>query len=197
MNSDNWISIAALIVSLLALLYTYFTNTKRYELRSQYIKELTEWHAKTVEVLIRMKLYLNGCVTTDKNELLSQLSSLIEIGRLYFPNIDKKDNFGTEKPIIYQGHRNLILHFLVYSYAIFEGYDDKKYADYLEVLQKNFTSTFYEIVNPKEIIKEAKKYAKKEFYVEWSYKDFLKNDPNNIRKEIEDLRDKTKKNRKR
>jgi hypothetical protein len=64
-----------------------------------------------------MKLFLNGHVTTDKNELLSQLSSLIEIGRLYFPNIDKKDNFGKEKPKIYQGHRNLVFVFLVYSRA--------------------------------------------------------------------------------
>jgi hypothetical protein len=181
MNSDNWVSIGALIVSIIALLYTYFTNTKRYELKSQYIKEITDWHAKTVDVLIRMKLFLNGHVTTDKNELLSQLSSLIEIGRLYFPNIDKKDNFGKEKPKIYQGHRNLVLVFLVYSYDIFESDDAKKYIKHLEFLQKQFTSIFYEIVNPKEIIKEAKKYTKKEFYKEWSYEDFLKNDPNNIK----------------
>jgi len=179
MNSDNLVSIGALIVSIVALLYAYFTNTKRYELKSQYIKEITDWHAKTVEVLIRMKLDLNGQVTTNKNELLSQLSSLIEIGRLYFPNIDKKDNFAKEKPKIYQGYRNLMLDFLVYSYTIFESDDAKKHIKHLDFLQKQFTSFFYEIVNPKEIIKEAKKYTQKEFYKEWSYEDFIKGDPNN------------------
>src|SRR6266480_731476 len=167
MNSDNLVSIGALIVSIVALLYAYFTNTKRYELKSQYIKEITDWHAKTVEVLIRMKLDLHGQVTTNKNELLSQLSSLIEIGRLYFPNIDKKDNFAKEKPKIYQGYRNLMLDFLVYSYTIFESDDAKKHIEHLDFLQKQFTSFFYEIVNPKEIIKEAKKYTQKEYYKEW------------------------------
>jgi hypothetical protein len=180
MNITDWISIGALIISILAFLYAYFTNTKKYELKFQYIKEIGDWHSKTVEVLIKMKLFLKNDSNVNKYELLSQLSSLIEIGRMYFPNINKNDNFGKEKPKAYQGYRNLILDYLVYSYNIFERSDFQNYTKHLDILQRHFTSHLYDIINPRENLKETKKYTKKDFTKELCFEDFISKDPDNI-----------------
>ncbi len=127
MNISDWIAIISLSISVIALIYTFVSNTKKYELTYQYYNDILVWHNQVIEVLTSLKL--NGSNNELKKQMLAKLSALIENGRFYFPNIDKQDGFGKQKPIAYQGYRNVILDFLVYEYQLFEKKDHIQYLE--------------------------------------------------------------------
>lgn len=90
------ISIAAsVIIAIVGGLYAISNNTKRFELSEQYKNELLTWYGKVVFIIRKLE---GNCKGTERSNALQELSALIEIGRFYFPNIDKKDGFGKEKP---------------------------------------------------------------------------------------------------
>jgi hypothetical protein len=177
-NSDLF-SFLSLIVALLALLYTYFSNTKKYELISQYRSELLSWFKCTNELLIRLKIELKSQFPNPdlKRELLSQLSSQIEIGRFYFPNINKQNGFGNDKPIAYRGYRCVILDFLVYSYRIFDRENSSLYLAHAEVLQRHFTSSVFELINPRDFLSRTRKLTNRHFSNDLIFEDFLEEKP--------------------
>lgn len=114
-----------------------------------------QWHNQVVEILILLRL---GSYTDEqKLNYLSKLSSLIENGRFYFPNVDKHDNFGKTKPAAYQGYRNVILDFLVYEYQLFERNDYKSYIKHAENLQRLFTSYVFQYLEPKKQRKQIER----------------------------------------
>lgn len=119
MNISDWVAIISLLISIAALIYSFVSNTKKYELTYQYYNDILIWHNQVIEVLTSLRL--NRPNANLKKQMLSKLSSLIESGRFYFPNIDRKDGFGNQKPIAYQGYRNVILDFLVYEYQLFQN----------------------------------------------------------------------------
>lgn len=179
MNTSDYVAIGSLIISIIAVCYTHLTNTKKYELTSQYRSELMNWFSETVEILIKLKLNAKSNLENLelKNELLSRLSAKIEIGRFYFPNVDKNDGFGKEKQKANRGYRNLTLDFLVFSYQIFEKNDAKKYLSHAESLQKHYTNELFDILNPKEFLKETKKHTNKTFSKELRFEDFIEKEP--------------------
>ena len=186
METSDLIAFLSAIVSIFALIYAYRSNTKKYELVSQYRNEVLAWYKETVNILI----FLRDQAKQDfpnkeiKNENMAKLSSLIEVGRFYFPNINKGDNFGNNKPLAFQGYRNLILDILVYSYQMFEDQNAKNYIAHLVELQRNFTSYVFEVIDPKEFIKQTKKHTDKTFVKELTLHDYLKQDANNLKKFI-------------
>ncbi len=146
MNISDWIAVISLSISVIALIYSFISNTKKYELTYQYYNDILIWHNQVIEVLTSLKL--NDTNDELKKQMLVKLSSLIESGRFYFPNIDRKDGFGKQKPIAYQGYRNVILDFLVYEYQLFEKDDYKQYLKHAEILQRFFTSYVFQYLEP-------------------------------------------------
>lgn len=179
MTTSDYISIGSLIFATAAFFYSYFTNTKKYELISQYRSEILEWYSDTVDILIRLRIEAKEGYKNEsfKNELLSRLSAKIEIGRFYFPNVDKNDKYGNEKPYAYRGYRNLILDFLVFSHQLFEKPDAKNFIRHAETLQKHYTSHLFEILDPKTFLKQTEKYTDKTFLKELCFEDFIEKDP--------------------
>ncbi|MGB5024040.1 MAG: hypothetical protein WBO44_01765, partial [Saprospiraceae bacterium] len=110
MGTSDVIAFSSAIVSLIALIYSYRSNTKKYELVSQYRTEVLSWYKETVNILIFLREQAKQDFPKKelKDEAMAKLSSLIEVGRFYFPNIIKGDNFGSNKPLAFQGYRNLI-----------------------------------------------------------------------------------------
>lgn len=182
MTTSDYIAVGSLIIAISAFIYTYLANTKKYELTSQYRSEILNWYSITIELLIRLKHEAEANFENSelKRDLLSKLSAQIEIGRFYFPNIDKGDNFGTHKPLAYKGYRNLLLDFLVYSYRLFENSDPKLYAKHADFLQRHFTSHLFETIDPTNFLKETKKHTNKTFTKELIYEDFIKTDPEKL-----------------
>lgn len=176
MDVGDILSIIAILFSIFATVYSYIKSTKKYELRYEYFKEIHNWHNKVIFILIEMRESLTrdkNLNVKDKNTLLIELSTLIEVGRFYFPNIDKGDEFGKEKPLIYRGYRNLVLDYLVFSYDIFKRNDSVNYQHHLLYLQRNFTSLIFEIINPNEMMEERKKHLSKDYYKKLNYQNFL------------------------
>jgi hypothetical protein len=182
MTTSDFISIGSLFFAVAAFIYSYLTSTKKYELTSQYRAEILGWYAGTLDILMRLKMEAMHDIPDQglKNELLSGLSVKIETGRFYFPNIDKGDKFGEGKPLAYQGYRNLMLDFLVFSYQIFEQEEAKKYIKHAEILQRHFTSHLFDILDPKAFLKETEKYTAKSFSKELRFEDFINNDPESL-----------------
>jgi hypothetical protein len=179
MEIKEWLSVISLALSLFAIMYSLITNTKRYELKTAHRKEILNWYNATNEVLIDLKINVASKNLSKENKinLLSKLSSKIDLGRFYFPNIDKGDNYGKEKPQAYKGYRNLILDLLVFSYRLFERDDSNNYLKHAEILQRYFTSFVFEILNPQKHIEETKKYTKMLFTKEITFEDFIYKEP--------------------
>ncbi len=175
MDTSDWIAVGSLIIAAIAMFYTYISNTKRYELASQYRHDLLEWFADTVKVLISLRVGIssNSLSPRELSESLSTLSAKIELGRFYFPNTDKGDGYGYEKPLAYKGYRNLMLDFLVFSYEIFKRKDAKQYLPHTEALQKQFTSLAFEILDPRKHLRDTKRYTKQMFSKELRYEDVI------------------------
>ena len=109
MKIELIISIISLIISFTLLLYNILSNKDRYNFAKDIYDKIICWHSKVVEIIIYLRLNPN---CKNKMEYLSKLSMLIEEGRFYYPNIDKKDGFGKNKAIASQGHRNVVLNML-------------------------------------------------------------------------------------
>lgn len=179
MKPSDFIAIASLLIAFAAFLYSYLTNTKKYELTSQYRTEILSWYSETIYILIRLKIEAKDNFKDNniRKELLSKLSAQIEIGRFYFPNVDKGDKFGDKKPQAYKGYRNLMLDFLVFSFQVFEKQDAQKYLSHAGALQRHFTSYLFEILDPKTFLKETEKHTDKTFSKELRFEDFIQKDP--------------------
>jgi hypothetical protein len=177
-------SVLSVIVAIMALSLTHSQNqVKKYEIKRDYQEDIISWFSKTTELLIKLRFLL----TNNKEEfesikviLLAELSTQIEIGRLYFPNINKGDGYGAEKPKAYQGYRSIILVFLVYSFDIFLLDNAFNYEKHLLRLQREYTSTICEIIDPESFLNETKKHSDKFFNPRMSIIEFLEKNPENV-----------------
>lgn len=178
MNISDWIAVISLSISVIALIYSFISNTKKHELTYQYYNDILIWHNQVIEVLTSLKL--NDTNDELKKQMLVKLSSLIESGRFYFPNIDRKDGFGKQKPIAYQGYRNVILDFLVYEYQLFEKDDYKQYLKHAEILQRFFTSYVFQYLEPSKQKKKIHKNTNIKVHTEFTINEFLSKSPESI-----------------
>ncbi|MCL2401427.1 MAG: hypothetical protein FWC90_02150, partial [Oscillospiraceae bacterium] len=111
---------------------------------------------------------------------LAKLSALIEQGRFYFPNVDKGDGFGNDKPSAYAGYRDIALEFLVYSYGTVQRKNAHKYIRHLEQLQRLFTSRIFNILKPQKHNRQINKHTKISMNDGMSLEDFLDQDVDNL-----------------
>jgi hypothetical protein len=166
----NAIAYVSLIVSsLLAVFYIRDRRNARYAIETDYCNQLLAWHALVVEVLIE----LCGRVESEnetKHSLLLRLSSLIEQGRFYFPNISP-EKFGLEKPPAYRGYRNVALDFLVASYNLHKKPSTNKTETQALDLQRLFTSVVFEIIRPSERLITIRKLTDRYFVKDLSMED--------------------------
>lgn len=56
MNISDWIAVISLSISVIALIYSFISNTKKYELTYQYYNDILIWHNQVIEVLTSLKL---------------------------------------------------------------------------------------------------------------------------------------------
>lgn len=174
---SDWISIASLLIALIAMGYSWLSNTKKYELTDVYRKELLLWYEETLSILIRLRfLTEQGCLDHEvKCKLLAELSTQIDLGRFYFPNVDKKDGLGSHKPAAFRGHRHVALEFLVFSYDLFlEDNAASHLKDALE-LQRHFTSYIFRVLKPSEFNNQIKKNTNITFDAEKVLSEYSKN----------------------
>lgn len=177
MTFSDWISGISLVVASSALLYTIISNTKKYELTYQYYQDVVAWHSEVIKVITQLKV---ANQESTKRTHLAELSALIETGRFYFPNIDRQDNFGANKPLAYRGYRNVVLDFLVYEYRLFNRDDSYKYVKHAESLQRLFTSYVFQHLDPKKHQQKVKHNTSIQMKNEITISEYIKQSPESI-----------------
>lgn len=178
----NIIAGLSLILSI-SLAGFYFRDRRhaKYLLESEYTNNLLHWHEKTTNILIKLNIKNRERSSEEYQQDLAILSALIEQGRFYFPNIDRADNYGHEKPPAYRGFRNLVLDFLVASYNLFKDPDNTPHlTEQANKLQRHFTSIVFEIINPKDRLAKIRELTDRYFIQEKSFEDFLKKDDSSV-----------------
>lgn len=181
MNSQfsSIISIVSLCIAMISVVYSITSNREKFLITSSERTNILNWYEKTNRVVTEVKERAKQNNNDSMFELLVELSSLIEVGRFYFPNIIKNDLFGDEKPSAYRGYRNIVLEFLVYIYEIGNRNDVHLYWEHINALQRHFTSRIFSILEPKKHISRIKKNS----YISMSHEvvlaDFLNETPYN------------------
>ena len=175
----NIVQLVSIILSIIITAYKTVTSTKKYELTENYRKEILQWYASVSSLMIKIIHYSeNGKILEPefadrKTEWLSQLSALTEIGRFYFPNVIKRDQFGVDKPSAYQGYRHINLEFLLYFYKTV--LESENYIDTIQLwnLERNFTAVVFDMIDPKERKNEYKKYLELTLPKDRTMNDFI------------------------
>lgn len=180
-NLSDFIAFFSFVIALITFtLYMRDRKREQFIVKSQFDRDIIEWYGKTTELLILLKCH--DLLKEEREKCLANLSSQIEIGRFYFPNINKNDNFGGNKPSAYQGYRNLVLDFLVYSYNILKRKDYKNNLDILDTFQREYTSIVFNTIKPNQNIQDIRKITNGYIIDEKIFEDYLKSkDPHSIR----------------
>ena len=168
---QNALIILSMVFSVIAFLYSYYTNTKKYELTGEYRKEILHWYSNTLFILKKIALYKNDSLES-KEELMAKLSTQIDIGRFYFPNSEKHDGKGVDKPSAYKGYRNVIIDTLVFYYHLFKQDDSRKQIERFKLLERIFVSQVFDQVDPKQYLNQTKKYTNQAFYSSKGFEDY-------------------------
>jgi hypothetical protein len=156
--ASNIIALGSLLVSGIVA-YRQFRDRDHaaISLQMTYLGELMKWYAETILVLKEL------CAPPDfedgerRARQLARLSALIERGRFYFPNVDKKDGFGLQKPQAYQGYRLVPLDYLVYSYNLHSKMDFQTHLAQAEKLMRGFTSEVYKVARPRDLLSQIRR----------------------------------------
>jgi hypothetical protein len=167
----NAVAFLALIISAAVALFNIRDRRNaKYQIANEYASQLLTWHGQVVNVLIELNVTPADLDGTKKKGLLLTLSSLIEQGRFYFPNL-KSEEFGGEKPPAYRGYRNVALDFLVASYNLHHKPYSEKSSRQAHYLQRLFTSVVFEVVRPLERLQEIREITDRYFVKNLSVED--------------------------
>lgn len=78
------------------------------------MRDILEWGEKVILVMAEAEQLVEAKATNRRPDpemiksLMSRLSALVDVGRMFFPNYDH-ENRGVEKPFAYRGYRQRIL----------------------------------------------------------------------------------------
>lgn len=168
LTTESIIAVLGIVVTVLIAviggIYGIVTNTKKYELTENYRTELLQWYSSVVNLMIAIIHYIECGIfyssefAKQRTDMLSQLSSLTEVGRFYFPNIIKEDNFGSQKPSAYQGYRHINLEFMLYFYQIASDSSNDMNIPLLWRLERNFTAVIFDMIEPRKRNHDYAKY---------------------------------------
>ena len=115
----------------------------------EFFRDITHWACQVTSAISRAIHLIGVDDEEQRRETLITLSSCIDMGRWYFPNI-KEDEFGQHKEPAYRGLRQPLLDWAVYAYDVFdkqENYENAK--ERLVECQRQFVSAIQSIVDPR------------------------------------------------
>lgn len=143
-SNNTWVIAGlSLIISVIALMIS--RKSRKFELTSHHYREILEWYKETIRIIVALKTVKSH----KKDRLLSDLSAQIDIGRFFFPNVERGDNYGIHKPEAYRGYRNSINDCLVFIYQLYEKSNYEEYIKHADMLQRLYTSKIFICLNPR------------------------------------------------
>lgn len=133
---SNWtlvVTVASAIFAIIGAISSHLETRRQEKIRVETLRmhvdgASIDWGSHAIDTLGRMIMFAktrrqqtnDQSFETNKVNLMIQLSSLIERGRMFFPNIDPEKK-GAEKEGAYRGHRPPILDALVFAYYELEA----------------------------------------------------------------------------
>jgi hypothetical protein len=205
--TQNWIanngdliktvtSIIAVILSFTALAISLYSSkknsiVKKFELSITIHDKILKWYSETIDTLsflrFRAHSILKYKVPDTKIEHpfyleffkeTAKLSVLIEKGRYFFPNIERRNEAAENKLSTFHGKRQAILDVLVLYYNICEKsdlftVDKEKGIDAMLKLQKLFTEWIMKVLNPKDYNEAIKKQTKQNPTIDKTFLEFI------------------------
>jgi hypothetical protein len=166
------ISLAVSLV--LAEYYIRDRQITKFAVESGYISDLLKWSNRVLEVLGWLRFAAETREQGRLAELRNELSVLIDQGRFFFPNIDKGDGFGRQKPPAFRGYRNLALDFLVAVYNIYGEEISQDSIRRAEDMRRYFLSVIFEVVNPRDRLERIRSMTDRYFTTQQIYEDLLR-----------------------
>lgn len=121
--TGNYIALISLIVAIISLLYTWHLNKAQNELKAQYRCSVIDWYGRTLAVIKKIEAGLKSGDEYVEDSDLSQLSALIDAGRLFFPNIVSNNEEIGDDLSAFTGKRQDVLDYLVAIYDTGEKYE--------------------------------------------------------------------------
>jgi hypothetical protein len=133
------VDLAAALIALVALVISIMVSRHQSRvalenLRLQRDSDIIKWsnravdHLCSAEMILRQEYHLFTAESEYERTRLSlirDLSSCIDQGRLFFPNL-KTDRHGENKPGAYQGYRHPVLDCLVATHNVLENNDVRR-----------------------------------------------------------------------
>ena len=178
--------LVTITISVIGAIYAIATNTKKYELTENYRCEILSWYRSVTKNMITIihlietdEFYIEP-YTVKRQELLAELSTLAEMGRFYFPNVIKGDNYGYDKPSAYQGYRHIVLEFILHFYYVASKPYTTTTIESLWKLERRFTSFIFDMIKPRKRNKEYRRYLSIIIPEGKSIEDFLAETPKNF-----------------
>ncbi|KAF0106166.1 MAG: hypothetical protein FD163_1869 [Hyphomonadaceae bacterium] len=179
----NSISLAALIVSAIAIIASIYSALRQEHLSKTEIKlqrdtDLLKWGADCVRILqemieftFRIQHDTEDELAEIRTNLLSEVSVLIDIGRWYLPNLINS-NQPHERQAAYKGYRPIAIDALLYSYRVFKSFDFKEkdrvndLRQYLVTAKREFVSQIQTTVDPARLMAAT---GEKPNYPKWMH----------------------------
>lgn len=128
---NNWslvVTVASAVFAIIGAIASHLETRRQEKIRVETLRmhvdgASLDWGAAAIDALGRMAMFArtrrqqtnDQSFQTNKVNLMMQLSSLIERGRMFFPNIDPEKK-GAQKEGAYRGSRPPILDALVFAY---------------------------------------------------------------------------------
>ena len=138
------------VIALIGGLYSVLSSTKRFEMAEEYKRELFSWYREVLFVINKLE---TSRQEPEQSAALGELSTLIDIGRFYFPNDTKREpQIGRHKTRIQWGYRQLPLDFLVVIYEIARNGDLEKLKYAVQYLKNEYSSAVFQVISPEERI---------------------------------------------
>lgn len=144
------INIFTLVIAILTLVFAIFCWTyTKLGMSYSYQADVMNWYKRCISVMI--KIIHSSSKSDIQQQLLGELSALIDEGRFFFPNIieitkhGKKVKIFASKP--FEGLRCYILDYLVEFYNVYKygnGVDEAFAAD----IHRAFTEEVYDFIKP-------------------------------------------------
>lgn len=171
-SSQIVVAVLALILSVFVAIVQFRDRRQaKFNLEKAYVDSLLAWHRDVVATLCDLRdRSINAGFRSERRRLLS---ALIEQGRFLFPNIDRADDYGANKPLAYRGYRHLTLDFLVAAFKLSENPESSTFDKSMEALQGHFTSMVFAVVNPFDRLERLRLMTDRFSISKESYEQFL------------------------
>ena len=156
MNYEIIVSVFSFILSIFVFaFYLIDRHLKMVEISMNYRTQVLEWYEKCIQILKLIPIIKNNKEELEKAK--ARFSGLIEQGRFFFPNIDKKDGFGNDKVLHHRGYSNIIINFLTDCYNLIASFDDVEAINEYERKVNFFTAAVFRCFSPNDFIKKVEK----------------------------------------